>query len=71
MNWTDKTIEGQTLLEEELQNIRKVETEYEGSTLKSIEFADKRGTKILRITPGMYGSSLQLWVPKEDKKEGE
>ena len=69
MEWTEKTSEGQTLLEEELQNIRKIETSYEGSTLKSVEFADKRNNKILRITGGDYGSSVRIWTPKTDIKE--
>jgi hypothetical protein len=72
MKWVDKTAEGQTLIEEELNNIRKVETDYEGSALKSIEFADKRGTKILRITGGTYGDAVRLWIPESaDKKEDE
>ena len=69
MKWIDKTSEGQTLLEEEIPNIRKVETEYEGSTLKSVEFADKRGTKLLRFTGGDYGSLVRIWVPEEATKE--
>ena len=69
MNWTEKTSEGQTLIEEELQNIRKVETVYEGSTLKTLEFADRRNTKILRITGGTYGDAVRIWVPKTEEKE--
>lgn len=71
MNWIDKTLEGQTLLEEEIINTRKIETEYEGSYLKTVELLDKRGNKLVRITSNQYGGSLQLWIPKtgEEKKE--
>jgi hypothetical protein len=69
MKWIEKTLEGQTLLEEEISNIRKVETQYEGNSLKTVEFADKRGTKILRFTGGDYGSSVKIWVPEEAAKK--
>lgn len=71
MKWIDKTAEGQTLLEEELPNIRKVETEYEGSSLKAVELMDKRGTKILRFTGVDYGNGVRIWTPEEDKKKEE
>ncbi len=71
MKWIEKTSEGQTLIEEELPNIRKVETDYEGASLKSIEFADKRGTKLFRITGGTYGDSIRLWTPETEEKEKE
>ena len=69
MKWIDKTAEGQTLLEEELPNIRRVETDYEGPNLKSITLMDKRGTSILRITGSLYGTGVQIWIPKEDEKK--
>ena len=69
MKWIERTLEGQTLIEEEIPNIRKVETIYEGSILKVVELSDKRGSKILRITGGAYGEAVRLWIPKSDKEE--
>ena len=71
MKWIDKTDEAQTILEEEMLNVRKIETTYEGTTLKAIHLQDKRNNNIVRLVSGEYGSSIKVYIPKSDEEKKE
>ena len=71
MKWIDKTDEAQTILEEEMLNVRKIETTYEGTPLKAIHLQDKRNNNIVRLVSGEYGSSMKVYIPKSDEEKKE
>lgn len=66
MDWTE--CKDVNEYEAELLRAKKLDVTKESGNIKSIEFKDKIGNKILRIVSAPYGEFVKVFVPKSEEE---